>query len=632
MGRARLGAWLAPQECRRQPSQIELVPALVPRSSTQAFEIALARAKIRGRMRLSGSWLAALSAAGGVLGAGLLACNSGPASFPGPLPAASPLRLAETAPAESLPAQTGFEPAPTRGYILISIDALRADHLGVYGYDRDTSPFLDELARRATVFEHAFAQIPSTLPSHMSMFTGLYPGEHGVFPPSAVLAPEIRTLPEILLHAGFRTAGHTEGGYVQGGYGFSRGFREWTDTPYADDTDVARTFGRGVDFLKSVKPDERFFLFLHTYSVHDPYWPPEHYRRMFWPGPPPPGAGEPSGPHFAAINNGLAETTPAAVEYYKALYDASIRYLDDRLRQLFADLEASGLADETTVLFTSDHGEEFLEHGKLVHTQIYPENLHIPLIVVHPAQRQGVRIGRLAQTVDFAPTLCDLAGVEPPAGLSGSSLAPLLRSPERALSGEAYAELKVLRFDARSVLAERDGRLLQATAAAAVMESDGHWASKETHFDALPPVLEFRAVAFHQPRDIEVRIDGAPAKPLRFETDWKGYRLELPGGRRKHLVSFRTPGCDTPLALGIGEDGRCLSFKLHGPPLERRELFDLSGDPLAAKDLSTERPDLLRELLARLDSGYRHQLRTAPADQALSDEQVQHLRALGYLQ
>ena len=536
------------------------------------------------------------------------------------------------APSATLPAQTGFEPAPTRGYILISIDALRADHLGLYGYPRPTSPFLDELARRATVFDHAFAQVPSTLPSHMSMFTGLYPGEHGVFPPSAVLAPEIRTLPEVLLHAGFRTAGHTEGGYVQGGYGFARGFGEWTDTPYGDDTDVERTFGRGVAFLRSVKPGERFFLFLHTYTVHDPYWPPEKYRQMFWPGPPPAGAGEPSGPHFAAINDGKSATTPEAVEYYAALYDASIRYLDDRLRQLFADLEASGLADDTTVLLTADHGEEFLEHGKLVHTQIYPECLHIPLIVVHPAQREGLRIGQLAQTIDYAPTIYDLAGVPPPPGLSGKSLKPQLRSPDRALSGEAYAEVKVLRFDGQALIAARDGKLLQANLAAAVMESDGHWVSKETHFDALPPALEFRAVAFHQPREIAALVDGKPAATLQLETDWKGFRLELPGSARKHRVSLTTPSCDSPLELGIGNDGRCLSFKLYGPPLERRELFDLTADPLAAHDLSTERSDLLRELLARLASGYDHHLRTAPADQALTEEQVKNLRALGYLQ
>lgn len=532
----------------------------------------------------------------------------------------------------ALPAQVGFEPAPTRGYILISIDALRADHLGLYGYPEPTSPFLDELARRAVVFDHAFAQIPSTLPSHMSMFTGLYPAEHGVFPPSAVLAPEIRTLPEILHHADFRTAGHTEGGYVQGGYGFARGFDEWTDTPYADDTDVERTLGHGVAFLESVQPGENFFLFLHTYTVHDPYWPPERYRKMFWPGPPPPGAGEPNGPHFAAINDGKLDTTPEAIAYYKALYDASIRYLDDRLRQFFADLEASGLADQTTVILTADHGEEFLEHGKLVHTQIYPECLHIPLIVVHPGERQGVRIGNLVQTIDFAPTIYDLAGVQPPEGLSGKSLKPLLRSPERALSGEAYAEVKVLRFDGQALFAERDGKLLQATLASAVMESDGHWVSKETCFDALPPTLEFRAVAFHQPREIQVSVDGKPAAVLNFETDWKNYRLELPGGARKHLVSLTTAGCDTPLDLGVGNDGRCLSFKLNGPPLERRELFDLTADPAAAHDLSTEQSGLLRELLARLAMGYQQYLRTAPAAQALTDEQVKNLRALGYLQ
>jgi hypothetical protein len=571
-------------------------------------------------MRLTGRFLPLFFAFGGFVAG----CN-GPADPPGPAAAPAPQ-------AAALPPQVGFEPAPTRGYILISIDALRADHLGLYGYPEPTSPFLDELARRAIVFDHAFAQIPSTLPSHMSMFTALYPAEHGVFPPSAILAPEIRTLPEVLHHAGFRTAGHTEGGYVQGGYGFSRGFGEWTDTPYADDTDVERTFGRGVAFLNSVKPDERFFLFLHTYTVHDPYWPPERYRKMFWPGPPPPGAGEPTGPHFAAINSGLADTTPEAVAYYKALYDASIRYLDDRLRQLFADLEASGLADQTTVILTADHGEEFLEHGRLVHTQIYPECLHIPLIVVHPSAPHGLRIGRLVETIDLAPTIYDLAGVTSPPGLSGKSLAPLLRDPHRRLSGEAYAEVKMLGYEGKALFVESSDKLYQATFAAAVMESDGHWVSKDTSFDALPPAVEFRAVAFHQPREIQAFVDGKPSVKLQVATDWKSFRLDLAGEERKHLVRLTTPGCESPLNLGLSRDGRCLSFKMYGPPLERRELFELTGDPLAQHDLSTDRSDLLRQLLARLESGYQHHLRTAPADRALTDEQVKNLRALGYLQ
>ena len=101
-------------------------------------------------------------------------------------------------------------------FILISIDTLRADHLGAYGYARPTSPFLDSLAARGTLFENAVVQLPGTLPSHMSIFTGLYPGEHGVYPPEAVLSPRVATLPEVFRAAGLRTGGHTEGGYMEG--------------------------------------------------------------------------------------------------------------------------------------------------------------------------------------------------------------------------------------------------------------------------------------------------------------------------------------------------------------------------------------------------------------------------------
>jgi arylsulfatase A-like enzyme len=542
-------------------------------------------------------------------------------------------RTPPAAPAPERPApQAGFVPAPTRGVILISIDALRADHLSAYGYERQTSPFLEELARRSTVFERAYAQVPSTLPSHMSMFTGLYPAEHGVFPPSSILAPEVRTLPEILQHAGFRTAGHSEGGYVQGGYGFRRGFTEWTDDAYTADTDVERTFGRGVDFLRTVKSGERFFLFLHTYTVHDPYTPPDAFAKAFWPGPPPPGVGGPTGAHFAAVNAGLVEATPAAIDYWKALYDGSILYLDDRLRVFFGELDRLGLAGETTVVFTSDHGEEFYEHGRLVHTQIYPECLHIPLIVVNPAQKAGTRVGELVQTIDFAPTIYDLAGVQRPGDLPGRSLRPLLEHPDAATSGEAYSEVKMLSFQAKSLLKAADGSFFQAIHAEAVAESDGFWASKEVSWDAAPPAVEFRAVAFQRPRKIEVSVDGRKKPGFEFGTDWATYRIDLAGASRKPLVRLSTEGCESPLSLGLGEDRRCLSFKIHGTPLERRELFDLVADPTAQRDLSAREIPRLRALLDRLEVGYRHSPRAVPAEGTLSDEQIRNLKALGYLQ
>src|SRR5690242_15605692 len=182
-------------------------------------------------------------------------------------------------------------PRATRGYILISIDTLRADHLGLYGYPRPTSPFLDSLARHATVFEEAYAPFPSTLISHMSMLTGLHPREHGVFPPNSVLSPKVEILPEVFQRHGFRTAGFTEGGYVSGRFGFRRGFDvfESRDRGHGH-RPLENTFRRGVEFLESLGTDDRFLLFLHTYAVHTPYDAPEQYREPFWPGGPPPGA------------------------------------------------------------------------------------------------------------------------------------------------------------------------------------------------------------------------------------------------------------------------------------------------------------------------------------------------------
>ncbi len=247
-----------------------------------------------------------------------------------------------------------------RGIVLVSIDTLRADHLGAYGYARPTSPFFDELAQRGTLFERAIVQLPGTLPSHMSIFTGLYPAEHGVYPPDNVLAVNVPTLPEVLRAHGFRTAGFTEGGYVDGHYGFERGFDRFADDTGEGSRAVEATLARGLDFLAGLQRDERFFLFLHTYVVHDPYDPPPPYERLFWEDSPPAEAWEPTGPNLTAVNRGERTVTPATVRYFEALYDGSIRYFDDRLRAFFARLDELGLTDETTIVLTSDHGEEFL--------------------------------------------------------------------------------------------------------------------------------------------------------------------------------------------------------------------------------------------------------------------------------
>jgi hypothetical protein len=540
------------------------------------------------------------------------------------------LPLACLAAACGAPERTAERLRPTRGVVLVSIDALRADALGAYGSVRPTSPFLDRLARRATLFENAFTQIPSTLPAHLSLFTGLYPSEHDVFPPSDVLAEQIPTLPELFRAAGSRTFGHSEGGYVQGGYGFARGFEEWTDSAYGSDADIDRTFGRGLASLEKLAPAERFFLFLHTYAVHDPYAPPEELRRAFWPGPPPAGAFAPTGPNFAAFNARLLDAPPGAERYYRALYDASVRQMDGAVERLFAGLERLGLADDTTVVFTSDHGEEFLEHGRFVHTQAYPESLRIPLLVRHPDAPPGRRVRALVELVDVLPTLAEIAGFALPGPVSGESFAPLLVAGGERLAGRAFAQDEILAFRVRTVLLPVAGRLHQLYFSRAVQERDGFWAAREVRFDAKVPVLDFRAVAYHRPRRVSVFASGRRVATLEVGLDWRRFRVELPPATKQRVV-LATDGCESPLELGLGGDRRCLSFKLDGLDLAELRLFDLAADPAAAVDLSTERPDLVRTLARELNL-YPEVARHPAGGAELTEEQIRELKALGYLQ
>ncbi len=546
-----------------------------------------------------------------------------------PLLALLPLALAcARAPEPAVERPAGIRLAPTRGYVLISIDTLRADHVGAYGYDKPTTPFLDSLAARGVLFERAYAPIPATLPSHLSMFTGLYPGEHGVYPPSGILSPDIPTLPERFRAAGFRTAGHSEGGYVMGGYGFARGFEEWTDTEYTSDADVDRTFGRGAEFLARVGSDERFFLFLHTYAVHDPYAPPGG-AGGFFEGAPPADAFEPTGENLASFNRGRLRVAPGAVDWYRALYDASVRYVDGALERLVGELERLGLADETTLVVTSDHGEEFLEHGRLAHTQIYPESLHVPLIVIPPGNGAAVRVPGLVQLVDLPTTLVELAGLEPLLPGGGRSLLPLAADPSATLGRDAYAEGEMLGGSERTLLADRQDGFFQLLHSRAEQEADGFWVSREIRFDTTAAELAFRAVAFHAPRAVEVAVDGEAAGQLDLATDWRPFTLALPGAG-KRAVTLRTPECTTPASLGGSDDARCLSFKLQGLPLERLELYDLGRDRFAREDLSGRDGRRLRELIAALQA-IRH-LPVAEAGQAaLSAEQERQLKALGYL-
>ncbi len=517
----------------------------------------------------------------------------------------------------------------TRGYVLISLDTLSAEHMSLHGYHRPTTPFLERLAERSMVFDNAFVQLPGTLPSHMSIMTGLYPDQHGMIHTDGILSEQIATMPEIFHSKGYRTAGFTEGGYVSGRYGFSRGFEQFDDSFKDFWRRKPDVFDSGLAFIESVAADEPFFLFVHTYAVHAPYTPPEECRDLFWLDDPPP-VDPPLGPHLKEHNEGLAVIDKDTAEYYAALYDAEVRCLDMRLEAFFAELEQLGIADDVTVVVTSDHGEEFLDHGMMVHRQIYAENTHVPLMLVHPGFSRGQRIPGIVQSIDIAPTLYDIAGLEPPFGMSGRSLVPTMGGHVDQVRGFAVSQSTT---GDRGLVAPARGRLFHLVSIHPDFDPpDGPFGAASFLRLRVPRgKLIFNATAYLEPTTVRLTVGGVKLREVPLNTGvWNPVEAEVPAGEGQALLELLADSCQPiPQSLERG-NRRCLSFRVRGLPVRRFELYDLVADRRETIDLSADDGDLTSRLADQLRE-LRWQAVAPIQDEPIDDELQNQLRALGYL-
>ena len=324
--------------------------------------------------------------------------------------------------------------------ILISIDTLRADHLGTYGYARDTSPEIDALAARSIVFDAAYSHSPKTAPSHMSLLTGVVPDMHGVENiqdegDNRPLPPGLPTVAELLREQGYRTAAVTGGGHVIKKLGFDRGFDSFETSNQPE-----RIFDLGWNAIRKQRGGDRpFFLFLHTYAVHDPYTPPAEFREL-WADPEYAGdirserqdwqtTGVKWQVRHEEFWSRVKSDDPADVRHLQDLYDGLIRYVDGVVGSFLKKLEEKGLAEDTVVVLVADHGEEFQEHGAFLHENVYQELLRVPLILHVPEQRggaRGVRVDTTVRLIDVLPTLLQLADVPVPDHVQGDDLLGLL--------------------------------------------------------------------------------------------------------------------------------------------------------------------------------------------------------------
>lgn len=336
----------------------------------------------------------------------------------------------------------GTETGPPN-FLLISIDALRADHLSCYGYDRHTSPVLDRLASRGTRFSRAFANTHGTPPSHATLFSSLYQETHRVGVGTGQVTPADNTMPaeiemvqEILGGAGWSTVAVTGGGYMAARFGFNRGFDDYVDAPRRVDRAAGILFEHLRDAVARRRP---VFAFLHTYQVHSPYDPPRRFRSLF---------GEFQG-SIEATSEALLEINSSATrefsredfEYLESLYDGEIRFTDEVLGRLLDSLEGIGFLDQTIVIVTSDHGEEFGEHGGVLHGgKLFEELLHVPLIISGNGIDSGVVDPSLVSLVDIAPTVLALAGLEVPRTMEGRNVFDRSPSPGKWRDQRVFAQ------------------------------------------------------------------------------------------------------------------------------------------------------------------------------------------------
>jgi choline-sulfatase len=322
------------------------------------------------------------------------------------------------------------EAADLPNVVIVSIDTLRADHCSVYGYRRETTPYLDLLSQEGALFEDAYAPMGQTSPSHSTLFTGDYPLKHGVIRNGRVLPEDRTTLAERLSELGYDTAAFVSAFPMERRFGLNQGFATFDDVfPLAQQTIDLRSwegevlqhgFDRRGDFTL-VKAREwlagkagaspPFFLFVHLFDPHTPYKPPRRAVELVLGG----------------------EPIVGKLEATKAAYDGEIRFVDGIVGRILQQLKDIDAEENTIFIVTSDHGEGLMQRGYLLHgLTVHEEEVKVPLLVRWPGKIQaGLRVRGPVTVADVVPTLLGLIGEAPASDFDGLDLSGTLTKSER---------------------------------------------------------------------------------------------------------------------------------------------------------------------------------------------------------
>ncbi len=534
---------------------------------------------------------------------------------------------------------------PNANVILIVIDTLRADHLGCYGYSRNTSPFIDSLAEEGIIFQQMLAQTSWTRPGTASILTGLYPKHHGANTRDDLLAEEILLLPEILKKQGFHTAAFMTNVNTGQEQGFGQGFDEFFYFP-AKLTRARRDIDSTSDrlnqvllkHLRQLKQPDKNFIYIHYLDPHAPYMPVEkHFSKD---------------DKFVFSNdfiNSLGKLAPKAKKLHKAMaemvnaYDDEILYNDKMIGQVIQTLKEKKMYSNSIIIVTSDHGEEFFEHGWHGHGKnLYQEQLLVPLIVSLP-NRAHKEIKETANQVDIVPTILSLLKIPTPTQIDGADLFSKTFRP----APFSYAELNLDKRIYTSIQAENE-KLIEAIHLPKTRGRKEKWFREQASIKTNQPVLELVTRSFFKKRNIQVLLEQKVIG--QFEITHKKIQtidIPLPGppGEKTVTIKSLTPG-QYPVKLGRGKlrdrDPRafCIfnskNVKVDDIPGELfREYYSLAQDPGEQNNLYKQ-PQFMKTII-HLNKQMRKFLsgrRFTPANKKpikYDKEQLEALKALGYI-
>ncbi len=326
--------------------------------------------------------------------------------------------------------------------LLLTIDACRPDHLGCYGYKRNTTPNIDKLANEGALFINAFSQSAWTTPGMISIFTSLYPFKHNVDARGKTLSPSIVTLPEVLRENGYSTQVFPR--FIDIPNYWNLGFEAINKDEYTEN--------RNDELIELIEKQKArtFFIWYHYNGVHLPYNPLESYADKFLTDSDKKMISESKGIQLVknkvVIKHGSVDFREEDKRPVRALYDGQLSQLDDYVGRLIEKMKGWKILDSTIIIITADHGEELLEHGFIGHAstslnaQLYEEIIRIPLIIRYPKKIHARIISHISQQVDIMPTILDLISLPVPSGLQGNSLLPLLNGSYIEISKDVYCE------------------------------------------------------------------------------------------------------------------------------------------------------------------------------------------------